>query len=527
VKKAIDAEKQPNGGPRKQIVPTRADRIRAARDAVLAGKPIELPSPSAPLDVAKTFAAVMFNNIDPGDPGDLLAPTLLYWRGGWWIWEGPHWAVLEPQALRDHLYAFTHRATYPKKVSGRWEQVPWTPTPQRVNDVLDALKSACAMPVALSAEPPVWLDGRMAGTLVSCANGLLDIRTRELRQHSPRYFNLTSVPFPYEREARCEVYDKFVATLWDEDDEARRTLAQMLGYLISGRTDMQCVFGLIGPRRAGKGTIARLATALVGASSTAALTLASFADKHGLEHVVGKSLAIISDARTAGKDTQTVVERLLSISGEDAVPVARKYKTAWNGRMSARIMYLSNETPHLGDASTAAAHRFVMLVFSRSFAGQEDRHLEGSLQAELPGVLNVALDGLAELDRQRRFAQSAAALAQIEDAADLSSPLHVFMRDECMLGPNFRVEKDRLFQHYRAWCQRCGHALLNREVMARALYAAGGGAIGRVRGRDGEERAQYFTGIRLRDEAGHSVTERAAARAMKAIAGRKTPAQST
>ena len=54
---------------------------------------------------------------------------------------------------------------------------------------------------------------------------------------------------------------------------------------------------LIGPTRSGKGTIARMLTALIGSGHVAGPTLASLGTNFGLSPLLGKPLAIISDAR--------------------------------------------------------------------------------------------------------------------------------------------------------------------------------------------------------------------------------------
>ena len=52
-----------------------------------------------------------------------------------------------------------------------------------------------------------------------------------------------------------------------------------------------------------------------------------------------------------------VVERLLSISGEDTLTVDRKYREPWTGQLPTRIVILSNELPRLTDSSGALASR--------------------------------------------------------------------------------------------------------------------------------------------------------------------------
>ena len=42
------------------------------------------------------------------------APTLRYWRGGWWVWRNSHWVEVENRTVRSLLYAFTEHAVYPE-----------------------------------------------------------------------------------------------------------------------------------------------------------------------------------------------------------------------------------------------------------------------------------------------------------------------------------------------------------------------------------------------------------------------------
>src|SRR4029077_9201288 len=160
---------------------------------------------------------------------------------------------------------------------------------------------------------------------------------------------------------------------------------------------LQKIFLNVGPTRGGKGVIARVLTALIGRPNIAGPTLNSLGGEFGLAPLIGKPLAVISDARFAGRDSNSVIERLLSISGEDALTVNRKYKDQWTGKLPCRLHIISNELPKLGDASQAIIGRILLLLTTRSWLGKEDHDLEPALQAEMTGVLNWSLDGLARL----------------------------------------------------------------------------------------------------------------------------------
>jgi phage/plasmid-associated DNA primase len=94
---------------------------------------------------------------------------------------------------------------------------------------------------------------------------------------------------------------------------------------------------LIGPTRSGKGTIARVLTALLGKGNVAGPTLASLGTNFGLSPLIGRPLAVVSDARLAGANFHQIVERLLSLSGEDLLTIDRKYREPWSGKATLTV----------------------------------------------------------------------------------------------------------------------------------------------------------------------------------------------
>src|SRR5262249_51902612 len=157
-------------------------------------------------------------------------------------------------------------------------------------------------------------------------------------------------------------------------------LCEWFGYVVSGRTDLHKILLMVGPTRGGKGVIARILSALIGPANCAGPTLSSLGGEFGLAPLIGKALAVISDARFTGKNASVVVERLLSISGEDTLTINRKYRDQWTGKLPCRLHIVSNELPRLGDASTAVVGRIVLLLLSNSWLGKEDHGLERALQ---------------------------------------------------------------------------------------------------------------------------------------------------
>jgi putative DNA primase/helicase len=219
----------------------------------------------------------------------------------------------------------------------------------------------------------------------------------------------------------------------------------------------------------------------------------------GLAPLIGTRVAIISDARLGGRaDQHAIAERLLSITGEDAITIDRKYQSAWTGQLQARFIVISNELPRLADASGAVASRFVVLVLTQSFYGREDQTLTGRLLTELPGILNWSIAGWRRLSQRGHFVQPRSALDHVQQLEDLASPIGAFLRELCVMGTGHTVEINGLFKAWTQWCTDQGRDRPgSAQSFGRDLRAAIPG-LKVSQPRDGQERSRFYQGIRLR-----------------------------
>lgn len=372
-------------------------------------------------------------------------------------YDGAAYQFTEVATIRQRLYEFLRDAYCP----GKNEPKPFKPTATVVNNIMDALRARCHVP-ATSASPPAWIgdeEPRPPGELLACRNGLLHLPSGTLLPPTPDFFTRNALDFEYDPDApEPERWLAFLEQLWPNDPDSIALLQEVFGYLLTPDTSLQKMFMVIGPKRAGKGTIGRVLTGLVGSDNHTAPTLNSLARNFGLEPLIGKQLALVSDAQLDPRTASSAVgENLRRISGEDSVTIDRKNISAWTGRLPTRFVMLTNELPRLNDNSGALASRFVVLQLQRSFYGQEDTDLDRKLEYELPGILNWAIRGWRSLKERGRFPRNETSEEIVAQLANIGSPVKAFLEERCIVGVDYEVLCNELYDAWCRWCDAEGH----------------------------------------------------------------------
>ena len=417
-------------------------------------------------------------------------------------WRGNRYCQVEEEWLKQRLQPWLHKALryVLNKQTGEMELVDFESNPTTVKQALDTIRAFVHLPA--STVSPSWLgsgkDRPPALELLPCKSLNLHIPTGRVLAPTPALFTINALDFDYDPNPEPpERWIKFLEQLFGDDLESVELLQEWMGYCLTGDTSQQKMLLLVGPRRSGKGTIGRIVTRLVGAGNVVGPTTSSLAGNFGLQPLIEKSLAIVSDARFGGDNVGTVVERLLCISGEDTLTIDRKFLGSVSMKLATRFMFLTNELPRLNDASTALAGRFLVLRLSNTFYGTEDVTLTDQLLAELPGILLWAIEGWKRLRARGRFIQPKSGEDAIRDMEDLGSPVGAFIRDRCVVGVGHRAWVDNLYDAWKGWCEQDGrNAVSTKQAFGRDLMAAAPG----VARRRGTGMVSFYEGIGLRGE---------------------------
>lgn len=134
----------------------------------------------------------------------------------------------------------------------------------------------------------------------------------------PFHRSATELRFEYQ-SAQTTHWHAFLESIWGDDQQNKDTLEVFKLPVTATTCQRQKIFLIIGPPRSGERPGARVLRQLVGDGNVASPTRwSSLAGPLQLSQPsVGKSVANVADAGVARSDQATVVEHLLSISGED------------------------------------------------------------------------------------------------------------------------------------------------------------------------------------------------------------------
>jgi putative DNA primase/helicase len=496
---------------RKEIVEARearAVRVTTKAPAPIVGfasRPLPTPSglllnPETPMENASAI-----QGLRAWHERDQVS-TWRYWQKSFWQWDNGRWREVDEDTVRASIW---HELNGAEKVIKQRHRVPFEPTPTHVNATLDALRALVNLDASM--EMPGWFgDDQPNGEIrefFACANGILT-PDRLLKPLTPKFWSPNVLDYNYDVEARAPRFERFLEEIWPDDLEAQQGLTELYGLCLTDVTDCQQFYMFIGPPRGGRGTMGRVLKGLIGAENYCGISFRAFGQRFGLEGLVGKKVAVITDMTLDGltiRDRNPLIERIKQVTGEDDIDVDRKNKKMWHGKLTTRPIFYANEVPKLEDEGGALAERAVAFRMFRQFTKeQQDTQLTAKLLAERSGILNLALAGWDRLKARRDVGriyirQPASGLEMHESFADLGQDVARFVAECCVVGADHEILLSKLYPRWLQWENRHGikHGWPDSQFSNKLSTAVP--TIRRTRPRNVAGRPTKLLGIALRE----------------------------
>ena len=377
--------------------------------------------------------------------------TLAFHSNGWLNWDETKYVQLDENDIRSALYEWLDDCF----IIAKEKELSFCPNRSMVSSVLDALKAVVSK--SSQVQMPSWLiEGP---DVIAFRNGLLNVERGDLLTHSPDWFSTNCLTHDFDSKAKCPTWIEFLNDVFEEDQERIRALQQWFGCNLINDNSQQKMVMLIGPPRSGKGTTLAVLSALLGEFNVANVSLSEFGGRFGLEPLLGKMAGLIDEGHLGRfSNNSQIVERLKAITGGSRMSVDRKNLPALSSvALPTRFTMAVNEMPRLTDASAAIRSRLIVIPYFKSYVGNEDFDLVDKLLAEIVGITNWALAGLADLKATGRLINPEAGKAILNEFEDLASPISAFVNSCCEVGPSKNVLCDDMFIAWKKWTEDHGH----------------------------------------------------------------------
>lgn len=327
---------------------------------------------------------------------------------------------------------------------------------------------------------------------VNTLNGelVLEAGNWHLMPHDREHYRTTQIPVEYDPEAKAPRFEQFMGEVFIGDADAQdkaRALLEMMGYSLMAHCRHEKFIILVGSGANGKSVLLSVLEALMGSANVAGVQPSQFDRSFQRAHLHGKLANIVTEIKQGEVIDDASLKGI--VSGEPTT-VEHKFGHPFMMRPFSTCWFGTNHMPHTRDFSDALFRRALVVEFNNTFKpelGNCDPMLKEKLLAELPGILNLALDAYSEA-LLFGFTTPESCKAAREKWRMEADQVAQFIEAECEPDASERIPPQRLFNAYRGWADENGiHKKLAMRSFVDRLKALGfeskkSGGVRAVRG---------------------------------------------
>ena len=313
--------------------------------------------------------------------------------------------------------------------------------------------------------------------LVNLMNGTFEISKskQQLRPPDRNDFLTYQLPFAYNKNAKCPLFDKYLNTV-QPDLDRQKILAEYLGYLFikTSTLKLEKTLLLYGSGANGKSVFFEVVNALLGGNeNVSSYSLQSLTNDNGYFRAMLANKLVNYASEINGKLETSIFKQL--VSGEP-VEARLPYGEPFTLTNYAKLIFNCNELPKDVEQTQAYFRRFLIVPFDVTIPeALQDKELSKKIiDNELSGVFNWILEGLRRLLVQKTFTHSEAVKNQLELYKKQSDSVQMFL-DEEGYEKSIDVYEDFkiVFSSYRTYCLESGYRSVSKRTFSDRLKNIG------------------------------------------------------
>jgi putative DNA primase/helicase len=299
----------------------------------------------------------------------------------------------------------------------------------------------------------------------------IDLNTGQTSNPNPNVLVSKAISVSYTSEAECPVFLNFLNDVFESNQELISFVQQAVGYSLTGSTSEQCLFIMIGDGANGKSTFINVINKLLGSYGTTAASHTLIANGGGsigddLVDLIGARLITVSET----EEGQSLAEaKIKQMTGGDTLKARPLYGTFVEFSIIGKLWLATNSLPQINNTDHGIWRRIKAIPFNRTFeAKEQDKNLSDKLMEELPGILNWAIKGC--LEWQKNELQTPQIIEdQVAEYKSAMDSITQFIQDECELDKEHSYAASKFYQAYREWCSGAGRKPQSTTAFKRSL----------------------------------------------------------
>jgi len=409
----------------------------------------------------------------------------------WLVWDGTRYAedvtgevVRQAKATVDQLHEEALTSDRKQEVVRAWLRFQ---SASHIRAIVDLAETEPGVPVTvgqMDADP--WA--------LNVANGVVDLRTGELRPHDPGELHTKLVPIQYDGAAEAPIWGRFLGDVFDDDRTLMDFIKRFAGYSLTGDVREQLLIFAHGSGANGKttllGTLRRLAGDY-GIQIDPTMLSVGQHEQHptGLTDLRGARLVTTIETEANRRLAEALVKML---TGGDPIRARRMRADYFEFSPTHHMWLAGNHLPSIRGTDSGIWRRIALVPFDVTFEGdRQDPELSEKLAAEAPGILAWAIEGCLEWQEGGLRVPER---VKVATAVYRSSQDHVgrFIADCCLIGDDLYVLARDLRTHYEAWCTGQGERSWSAKALGADLTNRGFESVQR-----GANRARTWLGFAL------------------------------
>jgi len=353
-----------------------------------------------------------------------------------------------------------------------------------------------AMLELLKAEVPITPDQLDKDAwLLNVRKGVLNLRTGELDRHKPSLYLTKLAPVKYDPQAGCPMWLSFLDRVMAGNKALMIFLQQVVGYALTGDVSEQVVFILYGTGANGKTVFTETVAALLGdyALQTPAetlLTKRSDSLSNDIARLKGVRFVYAVESEQNRKMAEALVKQL---TGDETVTARFLHAEFFEFHPECKLFLSTNHKPVVQEQDHAIWRRIRLIPSTVRIPEEEqDRKLKQKLKTELSGILNWALEGCSDWQRNGLSFPEEIRVAT-KEYRNRMDVLSDFLRDCCELAGSYEIASSELYKGYTAWCKNSAERAVSQKRFSLMLEE-------RDFAKDRRRDKNYWLGVRVKHQ---------------------------